>query len=159
MKEEDILLKCEWQVKSAANRFNVPDMTKEDLKQVGRLAVVKAARTFDAEKGDLTSHVYRRIRSEVGRAYVSQFMKHNHVPLFDEELWQEDCPETKEYLDILSGKELEITLAYFGIGCVATSMADIARGMGISRERVRQYKERALAKMRAVALDEVPIGC
>jgi DNA-directed RNA polymerase sigma subunit (sigma70/sigma32) len=53
--------------------------------------------------------------------------------------------------DTLSERERAIVCARYGIGCDARTLRDIADGLGLSAERVRQIEERALAKLRAAA--------
>ena len=49
---------------------------------------------------------------------------------------------------ILTAKEREIILRSFGIGCKEEGLEDIGVSLGLSRERVRQIREKALCKIR-----------
>lgn len=49
---------------------------------------------------------------------------------------------------ILSAKEREIILRSFGIGCKEEGLEEIGFAFGLSRERVRQIREKALCKIR-----------
>ena len=49
---------------------------------------------------------------------------------------------------ILSAKEREIILRSFGIGCKEEGLEDIGVSLGLSRERVRQIREKALRTIR-----------
>ena len=49
---------------------------------------------------------------------------------------------------ILSAKEREIILRSFGIGCKEEGLEDIGVSLGLSRERVRQIREKALSTIR-----------
>jgi RNA polymerase sigma factor (sigma-70 family) len=53
--------------------------------------------------------------------------------------------------DTLSERERAIVCARYGIDCDAQTLRNIADGLGLSAERVRQIEERALAKLRAAA--------
>jgi RNA polymerase sigma factor (sigma-70 family) len=53
--------------------------------------------------------------------------------------------------DSLSERERGILCARYGIGCDAETLREIADGLGLSAERVRQIEERALAKLRTAA--------
>jgi RNA polymerase primary sigma factor len=53
--------------------------------------------------------------------------------------------------DSLADREREILCARYGIGCDPKTLREIADGLGLSAERVRQIEERALAKLRAAA--------
>lgn len=49
---------------------------------------------------------------------------------------------------ILSAKEREILMRSFGIGCKEEGLEEIGFAFGLSRERVRQIREKALCKIR-----------
>ncbi|MDX6609445.1 MAG: polymerase primary sigma factor [Solirubrobacterales bacterium] len=52
----------------------------------------------------------------------------------------------------LDSRERDIVLAHFGIGSRALTLREIAGGLHLSVERVRQLEERALGKLRSAAL-------
>jgi DNA-directed RNA polymerase sigma subunit (sigma70/sigma32) len=114
---------------------------------VGRLAVVKAARNFDAKKGDLVSHAYRRIRNDMGREY-GKHRRRSFYGLFAGE--DVAMPESgaNELLDALQAEEIALLYEIYGIGGRAKPMAEIGRENGVSREYVRQCKEKLLDKLR-----------
>jgi RNA polymerase sigma factor (sigma-70 family) len=53
--------------------------------------------------------------------------------------------------DSLSERERDVLCARYGIGCDAKTLREIADGLALSAERVRQIEERALAKLRTAA--------
>jgi RNA polymerase sigma factor (sigma-70 family) len=53
--------------------------------------------------------------------------------------------------ETLSERERAIVCARYGIGCDAKTLREIADGLGLSAERVRQVEERALTKLRTAA--------
>jgi RNA polymerase sigma factor (sigma-70 family) len=53
--------------------------------------------------------------------------------------------------DSLSEREQAILCARYGIGCETKTLREIADGLGLSAERVRQIEERALTKLRTAA--------
>lgn len=55
--------------------------------------------------------------------------------------------DLKRVMTILSPKEREIVSLAFGIGCREMTLEEIGSRMEISRERVRQIKEKAIRKM------------
>lgn len=63
-------------------------------------------------------------------------------------------------LEALDKKEIDIIMRNFGIGCEEENLSDIGKTYGFSRERARQIKEAALAKMRnAARKEDLDITC
>ena len=59
------------------------------------------------------------------------------------------CSDLMQVLcDVLNERERLIVIQNFGIGCPERSLDDIGYGMGLTRERVRQIRERSLEKVR-----------
>ena len=59
------------------------------------------------------------------------------------------CSDLMKVLcDVLNERERLIVIQNFGIGCPERSLDDIGYGMGLTRERVRQIRERSLDKVR-----------
>lgn len=57
--------------------------------------------------------------------------------------------DVRRALAVLSAREAEVIVQYFGLGYEdAQTLQTIGSRMGLTRERIRQIKERALAKMR-----------
>ena len=56
--------------------------------------------------------------------------------------------EIERALSILTDREREIIRMFFGIGCQEATLEDIADKFGLTRERVRQIKERAIRRLR-----------
>jgi RNA polymerase primary sigma factor len=55
----------------------------------------------------------------------------------------------RESLSVLSERELLIVQAYFGLnGTEAKTLEQIGQELGVTRERVRQLRNRALARVR-----------
>jgi RNA polymerase primary sigma factor len=59
------------------------------------------------------------------------------------------CTDLNQVLScILNERERTIVVQSFGIGCPECSLDDIGYSMGLTRERVRQIRERGLEKIR-----------
>ena len=59
------------------------------------------------------------------------------------------CSDLMQVLEsVLNFKELTIIVQSFGIGCAERGLEDIGHDLGLTRERVRQIRERGLDKVR-----------
>ncbi|MDI9537579.1 MAG: sigma-70 family RNA polymerase sigma factor, partial [Bacteroidota bacterium] len=56
--------------------------------------------------------------------------------------------EINRALEILSEREREIIKMFFGIGYVEMTLEEIGDKFGLTRERVRQIKEKAIRRLR-----------
>ncbi len=60
------------------------------------------------------------------------------------------CLEVERSLNSLTPRQREVLMLYFGIGCDnAVSLEDIGERFKLTRERVRQIKDKAITKLRA----------
>jgi RNA polymerase sigma factor (sigma-70 family) len=65
--------------------------------------------------------------------------------------------QVRDLPDALAERERAILCARYGLGQQAETLREIADGLGLSAERVRQIEERALGKLRtAAAFPTVP---
>ena len=70
-------------------------------------------------------------------------------PMADRELVNESlCTEIDRSLQILTEREREIIRSFFGIGCQEMTLEEIGERLDLTRERVRQIKEKALRKLK-----------
>ena len=70
-------------------------------------------------------------------------------PAADDELEQQSLrDEVQRTLDMLGEKEREIVEAFFGISQPEMTLEEIGDKYGLTRERVRQIKEKAVRKLR-----------
>ena len=59
------------------------------------------------------------------------------------------CSDIMQVLcSVLNDREMTVVIQSFGIGCQERTLDDIGYDMGLSRERVRQIRERGIDKMR-----------
>ena len=71
-------------------------------------------------------------------------------PSADRELVRESLQaEIREVLQLLNDRERNIIKAFFGIGEQEMTLEEIGAKYGLTRERVRQIKEKAIRRLRA----------
>ena len=77
-------------------------------------------------------------------------MSNDDTPDTDYKLNQESLSqEVDRALSSLSERERDILKMFFGIGCSERTLEEIGTEFGLTRERVRQIKEKALRKLKA----------
>ena len=57
--------------------------------------------------------------------------------------------EIERALSTLSTREREIIKSFFGIGCQEMTLEEIGERFGLTRERVRQIKEKAIRRLKS----------
>jgi RNA polymerase primary sigma factor len=76
-------------------------------------------------------------------------MPNTDTPQTDKELIMESLrDEIKRVLKTLNDRERNVVEAFFGIGQPELSLEEIGDKYGLTRERVRQIKEKALRRLR-----------
>jgi RNA polymerase primary sigma factor len=76
-------------------------------------------------------------------------MENKESPIADKELIRESLKkEIDRTLNILSEKERKVIESFFGIGTPEMSLEEIGNQFGLSRERTRQIKEKAIRRLR-----------
>jgi RNA polymerase primary sigma factor len=70
-------------------------------------------------------------------------------PVADRELMNESLSqEIERALSTLTQRESDVIKMFFGIGCQENTLEEIGETLGLTRERVRQIKEKAIRKLR-----------
>ena len=88
----------------------------------------------------------RKLQFEI-RMYGSA--PNNDSPMADSTLNQESlAKEVNRALDQLSPRERDILKMFFGIGCQEMTLEEIGAKFDLTRERVRQIKEKAIRRLK-----------
>ncbi|MEM1215233.1 MAG: sigma-70 family RNA polymerase sigma factor, partial [Bacteroidota bacterium] len=122
--------------------------TNEELAELLDIAVKDVV---NMKKGN-TRHVSvdAPVSSEEGSATMLDFITSGEDSLPDNQLMEESLKkEVQEGLSILAPREVEVLSAYYGLnGYKALTLEEIGELYGLTRERVRQIKERAIRRLR-----------
>lgn len=115
-----------------ADRIDLPEDKIEDAMKVNNRHVSVDAPFNDGEDGSLLD-----------------VLPNTDTPSADNELEKESLrSEITRTLDILGNKERMIVTAFFGIGMPEMTLEEISDKYGLTRERVRQIKEKAIRRLR-----------
>ena len=153
MNKEKIVIEYLPLVRSIAAKYNKLGVPQEDLEQEGMIGLLKAAEKYDKSKGAKFSTyasywIKKYILAAVGQEYkhlskstelnedITQDKKTGDTPSRNDLIIPQDMPgQERIVLRLLYEKEF--------------TLKEIADKLEISRERVRQLKEKALRRMRA----------
>ncbi len=76
-------------------------------------------------------------------------MTNNDAPMADNDLEKESLrKEIERALDLLNDRERKVVTAFFGIGMPEMTLEEIGAKYALTRERVRQIKEKAIRRLR-----------
>jgi RNA polymerase primary sigma factor len=84
------------------------------------------------------------------------FLVNDDAPVADRSLMNESLSkEIDRALSTLTDRECEIIKMFFGIGCQEMTLEEIGDKFGLTRERVRQIKEKAIRRLRTNAKNKI----
>ena len=154
-------------VVSVAKQYQHQGVPLTDLINEGNLGLMTAADKFDETRGFKFisyaiwwirqsilqaigdySHMVRRPLSQIAisntiKNATNEFVQGHQVN------YESMCSDLMQVLEsVLNFKELTIIVQSFGIGCAERGLEDIGHDLGLTRERVRQIRERGLDKVR-----------
>lgn len=143
-------------VVSLASKYQGKGLPIDDLVNEGNIALIKAARSFDPTKGSrlviyAASRIRQAMEKALGEEEESANMKelkdgsgnNTEAGLFDSAL----SPFDPEF-STLDEREREVIRAIYGIGQPVQTLAEVGMQLGVSRERARQIRDKALRKLR-----------
>jgi RNA polymerase primary sigma factor len=94
--------------------------------------------------------------SESDDSSLLDVMVNDDSPTADKQLVMESLrEETKTLLKILNERERSIVEAYFGINQPELTLKEIGEKYSLTRERVRQIKEKAIRRLRDCTKNEL----
>ena len=143
--------------------LSLPDLINE-----GNVGLIRAAEKFDETRGfKFISYAVWWIRERILQALAEE-QKHNSRQLSGELPSPDNliapsgltgetiCAETNQALGLLGERERLIIERTFGInGQPEMTLEEIGEGMGLTRERVRQIRQKAIWKLRAEGINNL----
>ena len=165
-------------VVSVAKQYQNQGLSLPDLINEGNLGLIKAAEKFDETRGfKFISYAVWWIRQSILQALAEQsrivlkvsgrhisvdapfvegednslldVLVNDDSPMADRSLVNESLArEIDRALSTLTEREKEIIQMFFGIGQQEMTLEEIGDKFGLTRERVRQIKEKAIRRLR-----------
>lgn len=141
-------------VVSVAKKYQGKGLPFAHLINAGNYGLIKAARRFDATHGfNFMSYAVWWIRASIGTE-LSEHSKGGYSSTDDEESFK---VAMERRLVRLPSREATVIRLYFGIGLERSlTLEEIGEQLGLTRERVRQIKDRALRMLRRQNLSDEP---
>lgn len=119
-------------VDEIADRIDLPEDKIEEAMKVNNRHVSMDAPFVDGEDNSLLD-----------------VLADNDMPMADKELVQESLrKEIDRAIELLNDREQKVVRAFFGIGSPEMTLEEIGEKYNLTRERVRQIKEKAIRRLR-----------
>ncbi len=159
MNKEKIVTEFLPLVRSIAAKYNKLGIPQEDLEQEGMIGLLEAANNYEENKGAKFSTYATYWIKKYILAAVDKEKKHslNSMNLNEEITKDEKAAAIKPITnfnlpsDMPENEKTVLTMLFQD----EFTLKEIAQELGISRERVRQLKEKGLRRMRVKNVDEV----
>ena len=149
-------------VVSVAKQYQGRGVDIDDLVTEGTIALIKAARTYNPSRGTrlvvfATSRIKKAMEKAIDREKVAGGMKEfseneNASTHSARKTATEDNPikeqPSQEALLSLDHREQQVIGALYGINQPQLTLAEVGMQMGVTRERARQIRDKALKKLK-----------
>lgn len=137
-------------INKVLNKFEQENERRPSVEEISEEADMPEGKVEDALKANASRHV------SVDAPYVTgednsllDIIPNNDSPLADRELLMDSLrEEISQALTVLNERERNIVECSFGIGQPEMTLEEIGQKFGLTRERVRQIKEKAIRKLR-----------
>jgi RNA polymerase primary sigma factor len=126
------------------------DPSAEEIAQLLNMDLIDIAATMNVSIRHVSMDA--PIGGEGEETCLSELMCNPNADATDNEIAHNQSlkMEVQRYLCALPARQKDVISAFFGIGCdESMSLEDIGRHYGLTRERVRQIKDKALLKLKA----------
>lgn len=131
--------------KSSFLQKNEREPTAEELAELVDLKLEKIGETLRNSGGHIS---YDMPFGEDGDGTLLEVLPDNATPETDSSLSHESLQtDLEDVMKVLAPREREILKLSFGIGCQERTLEEIGETFHLTRERVRQLREKAIRKM------------
>ena len=137
-------------VSRALNKFEQEHERRPSLEEISEHLDLPEDKVDEALTASHTHHVSVDAPfSEADDSSLLDVLVNDNSPTADRQLVLESLQtEVKHALGVLNERERSIIEAFFGIGQHELTLEEIGNKFGLTRERVRQIKEKAIRKLR-----------
>lgn len=137
-------------VSRAASRFEQLNERKPSAEEIAADVNLPEEKVAAAMKSHSSRHVsYDAPFTDGEENSLLDVLPNRNSPAADKELLQESlADEVGRLLQLLNEREREVIEAFFGIGQPELTLEEIGDKYGLTRERVRQIKEKAIRRLR-----------
>ena len=181
MTKEELITQNMGYVVTLARQYQSDILSTEDLVSEGAIGMMKAAEKYDPSRGKpfvtfAAPYIRKSIETAINRLATETDIRstdeslpvgsRNNYTLLNV-LEDKDAPKADATVEqaslsedllrgigVLNEREQAVVKRYFGIDAERQTMAEIAEGLGLKRERVRQVRDQALRKLRKEARKE-----
>lgn len=137
-------------VNKAISKFEQENERHPSLTEIADVVDIPLDKIHDAIKGN-TRHISMDAtlgNDDEGNSLLD-IIPNGNAPEADKDLVSESLrDEVKRILSTLNSKDREVVEAYFGIGHPEMTLEEIGMKYNLTRERVRQIKEKAIRQLR-----------
>lgn len=137
-------------VNKAISKFEQENERHPSLTEIADVVDIPLDKIHDAIKGN-TRHISMDAtlgNDDEGNSLLD-IIPNGNAPEADKDLVSESLrDEVKRILSTLNSKDREVVEAYFGIGQPEMTLEEIGMKYNLTRERVRQIKEKAIRQLR-----------
>lgn len=118
-----------------------------------RQTILEALKERNGIKGDELPNDFEKQLNDDDIVIINIMENNNFITEDYDKIYNDEIKNiTYNLIETLTEREKSIILKYFGINCNSQTLEEIGMEFGLTKERVRQIRNKALKKLRAEAL-------
>ncbi len=143
-------------INRAINKFVQENERLPNLKEIAELVDLPEEKIEDAMKAPGRHMSVDAPLSEGEENNLLDILPNNDSPMADSHLYDESLKEEiAQALTLLNEREVLVIKAFFGIGQKEMTLEEIGTKYGLTRERARQIKEKAIKRLRSNSINNM----